>query len=124
MRMSLTDLGQAGAKSMQASEVLHHKRFPMKETVGPARPALMYGSNCWVVKKSQEHRMQVAEMRMFQCVRVAGSPRGIGLRKSTSGHTLGWQILGRRCEHHLWRFCVVMSRYVDNLIGVLFGLAV
>lgn len=26
--------------------------------------ALLYGSECWTINKSQEHRMQTAEMRM------------------------------------------------------------
>ena len=30
------------------------------------RPALSYGSECWAIKKQQEHKMDVSEMKMLR----------------------------------------------------------
>ena len=30
------------------------------------RPAMLYGSECWAIKKQQEHKMDVAEMKMLR----------------------------------------------------------
>ena len=32
------------------------------------RPALLYGAECWPIKKSQVQRMRVAEMRMIRWI--------------------------------------------------------
>ena len=31
------------------------------------RPVLSYGSECWAIKKQQEHKMDVSEMKMLRC---------------------------------------------------------
>ena len=32
------------------------------------RPALMYGAETWTLKKAQEIKLEVAEMRMLRCM--------------------------------------------------------
>lgn len=70
MRMSLTELGEAGRNGGRSVGFLGDKRVPMTlkgkccRTV--VRPALFYGAECWAVKKRQEQKMQVVERRMLQ----------------------------------------------------------
>ena len=57
-------------KWKSASEVLCDKRVPMglKGEVYRmvVRPAVLYGSECWPLKKTQVQRLMVAEMRMVR----------------------------------------------------------
>ena len=57
-------------KWKNASGVLCDRRIPLR-LKGRAyhivvRPALLYGAECWPVKKSHVQRMRVAEMRMIR----------------------------------------------------------
>ena len=62
---------QAGwCKWREASGILCDKQVPLKlkgkyySTV--VRPAMMYSSECWAIKKSQEQKLKVAEMKMLR----------------------------------------------------------
>ena len=62
---------QAGwIKWRAATTVLCDRKFPSrlkgKFYRMAIRPALLYGTECWLVKKSFEHKMEVAEMRMLR----------------------------------------------------------
>lgn len=45
------------------------------------RPALLYRSECWAVKNSQQQRIQETEMRLL-CYLIGGSSERIGLEMS------------------------------------------
>ena len=67
----VTHRGQSGWKNWKrVSGVLCDRRMNMKikgkvyRTV--VRPALMYGAETWVLKKAQEKKLEVAEMRMLR----------------------------------------------------------
>ena len=53
-----------------ATAVLCDRKFPSKLKVKfywtAIRPALLYGTECWHVKKIFEHKMEVKEMRMLR----------------------------------------------------------
>lgn len=55
-----------------ATGVLCDKRIPLKLKGKfyrvAIRPALLYGSECWAIKKAQEQRLEVAEMRMLRWI--------------------------------------------------------
>ncbi|KAI3685929.1 hypothetical protein L1987_79598 [Smallanthus sonchifolius] len=62
---------QAGwCKWRAASGVLCDKRFPIglkgKFYRVAVRPAMLYGTDCWAIKKTQAQKMDVAEMRMLR----------------------------------------------------------
>ena len=76
---------QAGwAKFRRASGVLWDRKIPGRlkgKFYGTAvRPATLYGSECWVIKKIQKRKMQVAEMRMLRM--MCGVTRRIGWKMS------------------------------------------
>ena len=47
-----------------------NKRFPVKLKGkfyrAAIRPAMLYGTDCWAIKKTHAHKMDVAEMRMLR----------------------------------------------------------
>ncbi|XP_074373850.1 uncharacterized protein LOC141714217 [Apium graveolens] len=52
-----------------ATGVLCDRRVPSRVNYRVAiRPALLYGSECWALKKAQECRLEVAEMRMLRWI--------------------------------------------------------
>jgi len=57
-------------KWKNASGILCDRRIPLKLKGRAYRmvvsPALLYGAECWSIKKSQVQRMKVAEMRMIR----------------------------------------------------------
>ena len=62
---------QAGwCKWGAASGISYDKRVPLKlkgkyySTV--VRPAMIYSSECWTLKRSQERKLSVAEMKMLR----------------------------------------------------------
>lgn len=67
--MSPIEFGEAGQNLMLINEVLFDKWEPIKvkgKLFGTLmRPTLLYKSECWANKESQEYIMQVAEMCMF-----------------------------------------------------------
>ena len=44
------------------------QKFKVKVYKREARPAMMYGAEIWAVKKVQEKKLDVAEMRMLRWV--------------------------------------------------------
>jgi len=58
-----------GKNEKNASGVLCDRRIPLKLKGRVyrmvVRPALLYGAECWPIKKSHNQRMRVAEMRMI-----------------------------------------------------------
>ncbi|XP_070017847.1 uncharacterized protein [Nicotiana sylvestris] len=63
-------IGVGWMKWRLASGVLYDKRVPLilkgKFYKAVVRPAIMYGAECWPVKKSHIQRMEVEEMRMLK----------------------------------------------------------
>ena len=62
---------QAGwLKWRAATRMLCNRKFPVrlkgKFYIVAIRPALLYGTECWPVKKVHEQKMEVAEMRMLR----------------------------------------------------------
>ena len=59
-------------KWQAATGVLCDRKFPSrlkgKFYRGAIRPALLYGTECWSVKKTFEHNMEVTEMRMLRWI--------------------------------------------------------
>ncbi|XP_074363685.1 uncharacterized protein LOC141704343 [Apium graveolens] len=57
-----------------ATGILCHRRVPFRVKGKlyrvAIRPALLYGSECWALKKAQECRLEVAEMRMLKWIYV------------------------------------------------------
>ena len=60
-------------KWKQLTGVLCDKKVPIKlkdkvyKTV--IKPTMTYGAECWAVRKKDENRLHVAEMRMLRCIR-------------------------------------------------------
>ena len=72
------------------------------------RPALMYGAETWALKKAQEKKLEVAEMRMLRWVcRVTKLDKirneRIRIRLKWYGHVM------RREEHYVGRRAMVMK---------------
>ena len=70
----VTNRIQAGwLKWRAATGVLCDKKFPMRLKGQfyriAIRPALLYGTECWPVKKVFEHRMEVTKIRMLRWMR-------------------------------------------------------
>jgi hypothetical protein len=83
---------QAGwAKWREASGVLCDRRVPMKlkgkfyATV--VRPVMLYASECWALKKREEQKIQVAEMRMLRL--MSGVTRQDRIRNEYVRSSLG-----------------------------------
>ncbi|XP_076935815.1 uncharacterized protein LOC143602666 [Bidens hawaiensis] len=62
---------QAGwCKWRAATGVLYDKRFPTKLKGKfyrvAIKPAMLYGTDCWAIKKTHMHKLEVTEMRMLR----------------------------------------------------------
>ncbi|XVF73167.1 hypothetical protein PTKIN_Ptkin12aG0179600 [Pterospermum kingtungense] len=57
------------------------KKKPVLLSRTSIRPALLYGSECWAVKRQDEHKMSVAEMRMLRW--MCGKTRKDRVRNET-----------------------------------------
>ena len=71
--LSRADRDVAWMKLKQLTGVLCDKKVPIKlkdkvyETV--IKPTMAYGAECWAVRKKDENRLHVAEMRMLRWIR-------------------------------------------------------
>ncbi|XVF47947.1 hypothetical protein PTKIN_Ptkin03bG0150400 [Pterospermum kingtungense] len=73
------------------------------------RPALLYGSDCWAVKRQDEHKMSVAEMRMLRW--MCGKTRKDRVRNETIQADLKVALIEDKMrESHLRWFGYVIRR--------------
>jgi hypothetical protein len=111
---------QAGwAKFRMASGVLCDRKIPMKLKgkfySTAVRPAMMYGSECWAIKKMQEHKMQVAEMRMLRM--MCGVTRRDRIENEYVRENLGVEsICDRLAQGRLRWYGHVMRRQADDVV--------
>ena len=118
---------QSGWKNWKrVSGVLCNRRMNMKikgkvyRTV--VRPALMYGAETWALKKSQEKKLEVAEMRMLRWMcgvtkldkirneRIRGTTKVGEITKKVQERRLKWYgHVMRREEHYVGRRAMVMK---------------
>ena len=80
------------------------------------RPALMYGAETWALKKAQENKLEVAEMRMLRCMcgvtkldkirneRIRGTTKVGEITKKVQERSVM-----RREEHYVGRRAMVMK---------------
>ena len=86
------------------------------------RPALMYVAETWALKKAQEKKLEVAEMRKLRWMcgvtkldkirneRVRGTPKVEGITKKVEERRLKWYgHVMRREEHYIGRRAMVMK---------------
>ena len=118
---------QSGWKNWKrVSGVLCDRRMNMKikgkvyRTV--VRPALMYGAETWALKKAQEKKLEVAEMRMLRWMcgvtkldkirneRIRGTTKVGEITKKVQERRLKWYgHVMRREEHYVGRRAMVMK---------------
>ena len=118
---------QSGWKNWKrVSGVLCDRRMNMKikgkvyRTV--VRPALMYGAETWALKKTQEKKLEVAEMRMLRWMcgvtkmdkirneRIRGTTKVGEITKKVQERRLKWYgHVMRREEHYVGRRAMVMK---------------
>ena len=118
---------QSGWKNWKrVSGVLCDRRMIMKikgkvyRTV--VRPALMYGAETWALKKAQEKKLEVAEMRMLRWMcgvtkldkirneRIRGTTKVGEITKKVQERRLKWYgHVMRREEHYVGRRAMVMQ---------------
>ena len=118
---------QSGWKNWKrVSGVLCDRRMNMKikgkvyRTV--VRPALMYGAETWALKKAQENKLEVAEMRMLRWMcgvtkldkirneRIRGTTKVGEITKKVQERRLKWYgYVMRREEHYVGRRAMVMK---------------
>ena len=110
----------------RVSGVLCDRRMNMKikgkvyRTV--VRPALMYGAETWALKKAQEKKLEVAEMRMLRWMcgvtkldkirneRIRGTTKVGEITKKVQERRLKWYgHVMRREEHYVGRRAMVMK---------------
>ncbi|KAD5318012.1 hypothetical protein E3N88_17958 [Mikania micrantha] len=76
-----------------AKSILCDKRFPDKLKGKfyrvAVRPTMMYGSDCWPIKKIQERKLETSEMRMLRW--MCGHTRLDRIRNETIRGRLGWR---------------------------------
>ena len=86
------------------------------------RPALMYGAETWALKKAQENKLEVAEMRMLRWMcgvtkldkirnaRIRGTTKVGEITKKVQERRLKWYgHVMRREEHYVGRRAMVMK---------------
>ena len=86
------------------------------------RPALMYGAETWALKKAQENKLEVAEMRMLRWMcgvtkldkirneRIRGTTKVGEITKKVQERMLKWYgHVMRREEHYVGRRAMVMK---------------
>ncbi|KAJ8710705.1 hypothetical protein PYW08_009220 [Mythimna loreyi] len=92
------------------------------------RPVILYGSECWAVKKTDEKRLHVAEMRMLRWMcgvtrmdkvrneYIRGSLKVAPVTEKLKGNSLSWYgHVKRRDETHVTKR--VLSLHVDGWRG-------
>ena len=71
MRKSPTDRVQSGWKNWKRlsgvlCDMIMNVKIKVKVYITVVRSALMYGADTWALKKAQENKLEVAEMRMLR----------------------------------------------------------
>ena len=118
MDAEVTHRVQSGWKNWKrVSGVLCDRRMNMK-IKGKVyriveRPALMYGAETWALKKAQENKLEVAEMRMLRWIineRIRGTTKVGEITKKVQERRLKWYgHVMRREEHYIGRRAMVMK---------------
>ena len=67
-------------------------RVEGKEYKTVVRPAMMYGAETWAVKKAQEKKLDVAEMRMLRWMRRVTKPDRSSERERRKGRPK-WSVM-------------------------------
>ena len=91
------------------------------------RPALMYGAETWALKKAQEKKLEVAEMRMLRWMcgvtkldkirneRIRGTTKVVEITKKVQERRLKWYgHVMRREEHYVGRRAIVLVMKVQG----------
>ena len=65
-----------------------------RESIQVVRPAMMYGAETWAVKKAQEKKLDVAEMRMLRWM-IGGHQAG---QNEIIRGTTRWEKYPRKCR--------------------------
>ncbi|XP_050512290.1 uncharacterized protein LOC114325734 isoform X1 [Diabrotica virgifera virgifera] len=106
-------------KWKEASGVLCDRKIPMKlkgkfyKTA--IRPAMMHGTECWAVKKKEEQRMHVAEMRTLRW--MSGVTKKDKIRNEYITESLGLAPIDAKMRDHRLRwFGHVQRRDVNHPI--------
>jgi len=80
-----------------------------------ARPALLYGAECWAIKKTQVQRLMVAEMRMIRW--MCGYSRFNRIRNVVIGERVGVSSIEDKMRESRSRwFGHVMRRGTNELV--------